>query len=494
MAAKSTSLIKSRRVSRHTPSVGHQRNGGPHIRATQRSRRSWLLILTVVALPFSYVPHELIPSGPSVSIVVLALTLASGAYYGILGQRVGPIEALVVVFAVYCSLRIGVLGPLQTRDATVDVTNLVGSVGALISGLVLYLLARKDELREIVLVGLRLMVGLLLAIELYQLVAGLPRLFALGYTDGFYYYTEGNDYRPFATFLSPTVFGGFLAVAGTALVLATRGREAFLWFAVVSMGLIATQTRAAQIAFAVAMLVGWVGSSALSRRRIVQAGIPLVFVLVIVVLLEPGLITRQFERLTTLTDAGYTSNSARIQLWTGALRASLESPVIGYPSGSFVEVLRPIIGGDALYGHAHSNYLQVLFLYGYLGLALFLSILVVAFFAIVGTVGRAPDIARRYAVAGLGAWTAFAVDSMFETTWTSLSVASTFFLLLGLGMAPVRREDGKALDLSVSRGHGAAGEAHLHELTTGPSLHTPSSWSYVSAEAPKIVLPSKGGT
>jgi len=215
-------------------------------------------------------------------------------------------------------------------------------------------------------------------------------------------------------------------------------------------------------------LVGWLGSSALSRRRIVQAGIPLVFVLVIVVLLEPGLITRQFERLTTLTDAGYTSNSARIQLWTGALRASLESPVIGYPSGSFVEVLRPIIGGDALYGHAHSNYLQVMFLYGYLGLALFLSILVVAFSAIVGTVGRAPEIARRYAVAGLGAWTAFAVDSMFETTWTSLSVASTFFLLLGLGMAPMRREDAKALDLSVSRGHGAAGEAQLPDLMTGP--------------------------
>jgi O-antigen ligase len=402
------------------------------LQATSVRRSPWPLRLTVIALPFSYVPHEVIRSGPSIGFLVLALVLVSGAYYGVLGRRLGALDTVTLLFAAYVVVRIGVLSPLQGLSGF-DAQALISAGGTLLAGVLLFRLGRQAEHRATIVSALKFMVLLILLVEFYQVAAGLPRLFSLGYGDGFYFYTEGGDYRPFSTFLSPTVFGGYLAMVGSAVVLLSRGKRAAFWLAIVSVGLILTETRAAQIAFAAAMLLAWANVSRESRRRIVLVGIPTLYAALLVVLVKPSVIASQFGRLATLTDSNYTSNSARLHLWAGALEASRSSPIIGYPGSAFVRVLEPLIGPDALFGHAHSNYLQVLFLYGYAGLALFIVVLVLAATGISQSLKRSDPEMRVYAVAGLGALTAFTVDSFFETTWTSLSVVSTFFLLVGLG-------------------------------------------------------------
>lgn len=400
-------------------------------------RRTWLLRLTVVSLPFSYIPHELIRSGPSVSALVLALVLISGAYYGVLGRRLGALDTTALLFAAYVTVRLGPLAYLEQLGG-IDIPVLTGATGTLIAGVILFRLGRQPDYRDTIVSALKWMLLVILLIEFYQTAIGLPRLFSLGYQDGFYYYTESGEYRPFSTFLSPTVFGGYLAMVGSAVVLSSRGKQAVLWFGLVSVGLVLTETRAAQIAFAAAMLVGWANVSRESRRRIVLVGIPAMYAAFVVVLVKPSIIASQFGRLATLTDAGYTSNSARMHLWSGAVEASLSSPVIGYPDDNFVRVLQPLIGADALFGHAHSNYLQILFLYGYIGLVFFVAILLLSGLGIRSALKNALPETRSFAVAGLGALTAFAVDSLFETTWTSLSVVATFFLLIGLGFGSLK--------------------------------------------------------
>ena len=234
----------------------------------------------------------------------------SGAYYGVLGRRLGAIDTTALLCAAYLAYRLVIIAPLQT-GGNIDILDLTGSVGALLAGVVLFRIARQEELRSEIIRSLKWLVVLLLVMEAYQIAIGLPRLFALGYKEGFYFYTASGDYRPFGPFLSPTVFGAYLAVVGSAVIMASRGRAAFFWFVAVAVGLIFTETRAAQIAFVLAMFITVAVISPLVRRRVVQVFIPAAYVALIVFLINPTLLASRFERLSTLTDMGDTSNSAR---------------------------------------------------------------------------------------------------------------------------------------------------------------------------------------
>lgn len=403
---------------------------------TAPAQRHLLLTATVVLLPFSYVPHEIIRSGPSITGLVMALILMVGIKYRVLVLGTGGVDIAAVVFAVYIAIRMLLLAPLEYTDSPFNASEAFTACGTILAGIILLRVAQKPELRAPILRGLKVMIIVLLAIELYQVAAGLPRLLALGYDKGFYFHTGamGGQYRPFSTFLSPTVFGGYLAVAGAFVVAMSKGKSAFFWFAAVMGGLILTDTRAAWFGFAAGLVVVFLIQSPTARKRVIVWAVPVVMALTVLLLAAPGLFAEQWERLQSVTDTGLTSNSSRLMLWEGTLGVIGESPLIGFGPQTFSEVLYPEIGTVAFLGHAHSNYLQILFMYGLIGFGLFVVIL---FLALAGLRRARPS---GHAVAATGAVVAFIVDSAMETTWSSFSVVTTLFLLIGLGLQATSKD------------------------------------------------------
>ena len=399
--------------------------------AAQRRPRHVLLSATVIALPFSYVPLELVPGRMSVTILVFALVVLTGIRYDVLRERPGALDAVTLVLSAFIFLRLTALTALQSD--VIDWGEALSATLAPIGGVILYRVARRDDTKDAVLRALRWMFVMLAAIALYQAVAGLSWLQSRGYTEGFYYYTFEGTFRPFGTFLSPTVFGAFLAITGAALVcMAPTIRGALLWLAIAVVPIAITETRAAWIAFALALVTGWLLRARARPAHLTLGVAAAAWGIAFVVWLVPGAVDFLVARLATLSDAGFSSNLARVNLWQGTVEVTLnESPLIGFPADDFTGVVGAVAAQYADYGHAHSNYLQILFLYGLIGLALFAAVLVIATvdaFRAVAASARLP-----WAYGGVAAIVAFIVDSAFETSWTSFSMVAVLYLLLGLG-------------------------------------------------------------
>jgi O-antigen ligase len=405
---------------------------------TARLKRHWLLILTVLLLPFSYVPHELIPNGPSVTIAVAILAIVTGARYKVLNRRPDAVDLVAILLAAYVAIRWTLIAQLEGTSASIQWGEAVRAAGTLIAGVALFRLGRLRELRPAITTGLRLIVLLLLGFETYQLAVGLPHLFALGYREGFYYFTQAGSYRPFGTFLSPTVFGAYLAMVGSGVLAMCKGRGAVLWVFAISGGLALTETRAAWLAFVVAMLVIFATQSREARARTIVVGVPILLVLLVFTMANPDIFAGQWSRLQSVSDSALVSNTSRLTLWQGVLAAAANSPLVGYAPYGFADIIGGYVGPVALLGHAHSNYLQILFMYGGIGLLLVLGLLVLAW---AGVRHQLLTGDRLYAVTGLAALFAFITDSLFETTWTSLSVVMTLFLLIGLGHPAINAEE-----------------------------------------------------
>ncbi|WP_306232110.1 O-antigen ligase family protein [Agrococcus beijingensis] len=396
----------------------------------QGADRHVLLAVTVIALPFSYIPLELVPGRVSVTIVVFALVVLTGIRYRVLRQRPGALETVTLLLSAYIFIRLTAVTALQAD--VIDWQEALSATLAPLGGVILYRVARRDDLKEPCLRALRWMFVMLTAIALYQAVVGLAFLQSRGYTEGFYYFTFAGTYRPFGTFLSPTVFGAFLAIVGAALVcMAPTIRGALLWFAIALAPILLTETRAAWISFGIAVVVGWLLRTRARPVHLTLGLAAITWAIAFVVWLAPGAVDFLLSRLATLSDSGLTSNAARVNLWQGTLETTLaESPLVGFPTGDFSQVVGTVAGAYADYGHAHSNYLQVLFLYGLIGLALFAGILVLA---TVGALRTASTTRSPWAYGGVAAIVAFLIDSSFETSWTSFSIVAVLYLLLGLG-------------------------------------------------------------
>lgn len=407
---------------------------------TAPAQRHLLLTATVVLLPFSYVPHEIIRAGPNITWLVMVLILMVGIKYRVLVRGTGGVDVAAVVFAVYMAIRMLILAPLEDTDSPFNASEAFTACGTILGGIILLRVAQKPELRAPILRGLKVMIAILLAIEMYQVAAGLPRLLALGYDKGFYFHTgaRGGQYRPFSTFLSPTVFGGYLAVAGAFVVAMSKGKSAFFWFVAVTGGLTLTDTRAAWFGFAAALVVVFLIQSPDARKRVMVGAVPVTLAVTVLILAAPALFAEQWERLQSVTDTGLTSNASRLILWEGTVGVIGESPLIGFGPQSFSEVLYSDIGTVALLGHAHSNYLQILFSYGLIGLGLFGVTLILA---LAGLRRARPN---GHAVAATGAVAAFIVDSAMETTWTSFSVVTTLFLIIGMGLPTSKESTGSS--------------------------------------------------
>jgi O-antigen ligase len=424
----------------------------PRVRARAPSHR--LLTLTVLALPFSYVPLELLPTKVSITIGVFALVLATGIRYRVLGARPRALEVVTLVLSAFILVRLTAIAALQS--APVDWLEAVSAALAPIGGVILFRIAQRAEARPALLRALQWMLLLLAAVAVYQSVVGLAWLQSRGYAEGFYYFTFEGTYRAFGTFLSPTVFGAFVATVGAAIVcMVPRVRDALAWLAVALVPLLLTQTRAAWIAFGVAVLLGWLLRSRANPVHLTLAVAAIGWGSAFVVWLVPSAVDGVVARLATITDAGFSSNMARSSLWRGTLDATLDrAPLVGLPADEFVAAVGAIAGEYADFGHAHSNYLQILFLYGLIGLALFLTILVVSGAGVLRAVATATHVPWAYG--SLAALAAFAIDSAFETSWTSFSVVATLYLLLGLGWAAPAGAAGAAARAAPAGAEGAA--------------------------------------
>lgn len=396
--------------------------------------RYWLLSLTIVVLPLSYIPLEL-TDGRRIDVTeaVFLLVIVCAVRYDAIHRFGGAADIALCGLVAYIGIRLTAFSALE--GAGVDVMNTFSVVGTIVSAIVLFRLGQVESARIAIGRSLQVLLVVLALWAVYQRLAGLEWLRDHGYRQGFYFATEGGRYRPFGPFLAPTVFGGFLSVLGSAVILlAKRIWSMAAWTVLTIVPIILTETRAAWIAIAIALSVG---AFLRFRPRIrtlfmILAGVAAVLALACVTM--PNLAFRIFGRFLTLFDPSYTSNSSRIELWTSTIETMPESPWIGFGARTFYEVMLPRIGDFyASYGHPHSTWMAVLFTLGLIGL--------IGFVTAVALAARGAILHAHYLPGQLGgaaasaALTAFAVDGLVATTWGSFAFISVTFLVAGYGYA-----------------------------------------------------------
>lgn len=404
----------------------------------QPVRENRLLVMTVALLPVTYVPHEIFRSGPSTTVPVFVLIGVVALRHRLLSARVAPLELWAGAFATFIVVRLLLLGPFDSAGVGATAMLAARQAGQILAGIVLFRAASRVDLRPAILKGLRLGLVCMLAVEAWQYFAGLGRLQELGYrAPAFNYFTESGTYRPFSTFSGPTVFAGYLAMVGLVVIVTVRtGLRRYVALGAVALALLITDTRAAWIAFILALAVTPFRRSKAARRAAQRTLVPIAFVGIVVFAMAPAILAAPIDRLATIGNSSFQSNSDRVELWKGTIAETLDRPE-GNGAASFADTLAQRIGRKvSQLDHAHNNYLEVAFFYGWLGLLLFLRMLVAMWKTI-----RAGSLSAHQrpelATAAYGAFAVYAIDSLFENTWTSLNVTATLFLLVGLGSATV---------------------------------------------------------
>ncbi|MBB3086901.1 O-antigen ligase family protein [Geodermatophilus sabuli] len=393
-----------------------------------------LLTLTVAFLPFAFIPHELIPSGPQTPKLLLCLIFACGWLYRSRSHqaRLTSVEWWTLGLAAWVACR---MIWLEYFEAGLSLPLAQAELAPLVGGLVLFRLATQHRLRASIRLGLTYSLVLMCAVEAWQLVAGLPELLALGYTTPpFSYNTATGEYRPFGTAYSPVTFGILLSLVLLAVVLTNRRRTAAAMACLGGTFLLLTYTRSAWLGVIVSAGVILLNSP-LWRRRFLHGLVFATLLVPTLVLILPGDLG-VLERLTTLTDRNYSSNTIRIDLWAGTLRTVSDNWLIGYGGEPFSQATARHLGALGDFAHPHNNYLQVLFQYGLIGLVLFGGLL----WAAGGAMWRRRATDETWRLAGLAGLVAFAWTSLFETTWGSFNLLVTLFLIFGLGMPPRHQE------------------------------------------------------
>jgi O-antigen ligase len=432
---------------------------------TKAEPRHWLVVALVVLLPFSIVPHELIASGPSLAPLQIALCVVVSWRYRLGRQPLTLVDGPVLAFAAWTLTR-SLFGG-QWISLGESVTRGLRDVAALLAGLILYRLGRNAATRPALLRALRWALTALLLFELYQLVVGLPALISAGYLPPEWnYFTYAGTYRPFATFPGPTVFGGYLALLGSVVLWTSRTtRATLLWGVLVVAGLYVTETRAAWLSFAIANAVVLLLWATPRVRSAVGAWAIIMFPLLpAAVLWRPEYFAAFWGRLATINQAAVESNSVRLALWEGTLRAIGERPFTGFGKASFTDGMTPYVGLTvASFAHPHNNYLLVAWSLGVVGLVLFVGFL----WAMLARLDRS----TATGVAALAGLLVFLIDSLMENTWQNFSFTATLFLVAGLGTEAlaaggdgVERLDvgraGRAGDIAGDVGAGQ--DAHVH--------------------------------
>lgn len=395
-----------------------------------RLRDHKLLFATCCLLGVMHIPREIVPSGVTLAPAIAALAVVLALRYRpFSGSSLTGVDIAAGALAFWILVRLVVLGPLEGEP--VDPRFVFREVGALIIGLILYRLGRQQQLRPPIIAGLVVTAAGLLLVTAYQMTVGLPTLRALGYIseNGYYYYTIDGAYRPFGLFNGPTVFGGYLAILGVFLALAWRR-----WWLTggLVVGVLLTQTRSAWIGVALACLVLALLSPTI-RRQLRLLAVPAAGMIVALSIISPASTAFVVDRALSATEQGDTSRVTRVELWQGVWEAVwLRNPLSGLGGADWLDTMSPHASAAVVaLGHTHSNYFQVLYRYGLLGLVLVLVLLA----TFIHTCRPRPS--ARYSVASLGAVVVFIVDSAFNNGMSSLNLFVTLFVIVGLGGEPL---------------------------------------------------------
>ena len=189
--------------------------------------------------------------------------------------------------------------------------------------------------------------------------------------------------------------------------------------AIVGIGL--TASRGAFLATLVALTVVPITMTKLTPGRLV-AGI---FVMIASVVIAMSYIPKEsWDRIgTTRTEIQEGTMNARLIVWQAGLNAFIASPIIGYGTASFPEVVAPQIGVRKT---AHNTFLSVLVEQGLIGFGIFMSMFLVVF----RRARSLPTLERRYALVQLATLT----TAMLPLGWEDSKPAWFVFAVL-IGMA-----------------------------------------------------------
>ena len=401
-------------------------------------RGNWLVFLTVLAVPISYLPYELTSSRWPPTYPFFALVVATGVLAGVLGRRQGPVDYALAALGLWIALDLTIMG---IGTATPPWNQLTRELLTLFAGLVLFRIAQTSERKLAIVYGLRAALVLCGGWGVYQYFVGLPFLLSQGYGSGFYFATADGTYRPFGTFFSPTVYGGFLAMLGIA-VIATLTRSLYFWltFVAVASVLLMTETRSAIIAFAVAFAIVLFQSGRARGVRLAVAIAAMGYAIIGYQFWKPPYVASALERLFSASNDADTSSVTRQALWQGVIDGLDHQGawLTGFLARDFVPTISPYTGLTvARLGHPHSNYFQELYRYGLPGLALFVALLLAMWWTI--RQGRA-SVSLSMNTAALAGVVVFAVDSIFNNSLSSLNVFVGLLLIAGLGSVPSRRK------------------------------------------------------
>jgi O-antigen ligase len=143
------------------------------------------------------------------------------------------------------------------------------------------------------------------------------------------------------------------------------------------------------------------------------------------------------DRFKSMADMNYASNAHRIKLWNQALQVIRDFPVSGCGLNTysyFVKKYPSFIGGSM---YPHNSFLQMTAETGFVGLLMFLVLLISFLIAGFGHIAQK----NSYLVLGLVSGIfAFLVQSFFDTNLYALQLVVLFWYMLGLTIAVMKIE------------------------------------------------------
>jgi len=406
-----------------------------------RIKEHRLLLITTCLLPFVFIPLEITHRYIPVTYAILALVLVVGLKYNVYQLRFNIMELLLLGLLVFSTLRIGIglLAEHYPVGHSLDVW--AKETSRIIAAFILYRIAKVEKLKPSIVKGLIVATIIMVIIQFYQTAIGLQALLNFGYTTPpFNYNTASGDMRAFSTFLSPVTYGGYLVMILSFLTWYTpKNKTANLFRIIVvlvsAVALIATETRSAWIAYAIAISVVYLLQRKVKLEKLIVCAIFLIPFVILFVLLFPQVITSLIERLSTVGNLQYSSNNIRLQLWSGTLEAMKSHLFAGYGQADFTTVLSNYIPRKiAEFAHPHQTYFVILFNYGYAGLFIYLSLFLTVVYSLIKKIKhKNMQSELKFSNGALAACLSFLVVSLFESFWGSFNTIITLFLLIGLG-------------------------------------------------------------
>lgn len=247
---------------------------------------------------------------------------------------------------------------------------------------------------------------------------------------------------------SPTFFATHMLMAIPVLwwcahknYFSCREKIFFLFVLLLSLlMLIASQTRGAWISFVVTSIIYAICCK--NMRKKIAIGLSALFLFV-------GAISVAYpsiqDRIDSITDMQYTSNSERVLMWKAAIEITKDHPLAGIGSDEFgyvynTQYISPLAkerpktdDPRSGHGHPHNNILKRFSEGGVIGGSIFILFnLYILYRLIKQYKRREDDNDYSYAFMGILIFTALHVEGLTDTNFTNVPIMREFWLLLGL--------------------------------------------------------------